>query len=90
MERRAMTQEYQYSAYMYGIHEETDVPNIPRHFVVGDKVQKIKGYSWPGVVVACFKTLAGQPRYVVECTVPEVAGALHIYNGEQLEVISEA
>ena len=85
-----MNEEYNYSAYMYGIHEETDMPNIPRHFVVVDKVQKIKGYSWPGVVVACFKTLAGQPRYVVECTVPEVAGALHIYNGEQLEIICEA
>lgn len=53
-------------------------------FAVGDKVQKVSGYTWPGVVVSVFKTLKGQTRIVVECTVPEVAGALHIYNPEQL------
>jgi hypothetical protein len=51
---------------------------------VGDRVQKIQGYRWPGVVVAVFQTLGGQMRYVVECTVPEVAGALHIYAPEQI------
>lgn len=61
------------------------MPNS-RNFVVGDKVHKVKGYAWPGVVVSVFKTLSGQRRYVVECTVPEVAGALHIYNGDQLEL----
>lgn len=54
---------------------------------VGDRVQKLRGYKWPGIVVAVFTNLAGQPRIVVECTVPEVAGALHIYNPEQVEVI---
>jgi hypothetical protein len=54
-------------------------------FRVGDKVRKVKGYEWPGVIVSCFETLDGKPRYVVECTVPEVKGALHIYNSEQLE-----
>ena len=53
----------------------------------GDKVQKIKGYRWPGVIVAAFETIEGKRRYVVECTVPEVAGALHIYSPEQIEVI---
>lgn len=53
----------------------------------GDRVQKVKGYKWPGVVVAVFDTLAGQRRVVVECTAPEVAGALHIYNEQQLEVL---
>ena len=52
---------------------------------IGDKVQKTKGYQWPGVIVADFTNLKGQRRLVVECTVPEVAGALHIYNPEQLE-----
>jgi hypothetical protein len=52
---------------------------------VGDRVRKRKGYEWPGIVVSVFDTLAGQKRYVVECTVPEVAGALHIYNADQLE-----
>lgn len=52
---------------------------------IGDRVRKTKGYSWPGIIVADFHTIAGQRRVVVECTVPEVAGALHIYNPEQLE-----
>lgn len=54
---------------------------------VGDKVQKTKGYKWPGVVVAVFETLAGRIRVVVECTVPEVAGALHIYSPDQIEIV---
>jgi len=53
---------------------------------IGDKVHKTKGYSWPGVIVADFTTLDGKRRLVVECTTPEVAGALHIYNEDQLEV----
>lgn len=56
---------------------------------IGDKVQKVRGYKWPGVIVSVFETLAGHRRYVVECTVPEVAGALHIYNGDQLEVVEK-
>lgn len=51
---------------------------------VGDQVQKASGYKWPGIVVAKFQTLAGADRFVVECTVPEVAGSLHIYSREQL------
>lgn len=51
---------------------------------VGDRVQKIKGYAWPGVVVSVFETLKGQTRIVVECTVPEVSGALHIYSPDQV------
>jgi hypothetical protein len=51
---------------------------------VGDRVQKATGYKWPGVVVSVFDTLGGKTRVVVECTVPEVAGALHIYSPEQL------
>jgi hypothetical protein len=54
---------------------------------VGDRVEKITGYKWPGIVVAVFNTLDGKPRAVVECTVPEVAGALHIYNPEQLQIL---
>ena len=54
---------------------------------VGDKVKKTSGYKWPGIVIAVFDTLAGERRVVVECTVPEVAGALHIYNENQLKVV---
>ena len=56
----------------------------PKHFQIGDQVEKVSGYKWPGTVVATFYTLEMKPRYVVECTVPEVAGALHIYAPEQL------
>lgn len=56
---------------------------------LGDTVRKKRGYPWPGVIVADFFNLAGERRIVVECTVPEVAGALHIYNPEQLENLSE-
>jgi hypothetical protein len=59
-------------------------------FSIGDRVQKIKGYRWPGVVVSVFSTLKGETRVVVECTVPEVAGALHIYSPEQLAIGEKA
>jgi hypothetical protein len=54
---------------------------------VGDRVEKNSGYKWPGVVIAVFDTLAGERRVVVECTTPEVAGALHIYNEKQLMIV---
>lgn len=53
----------------------------------GDRVEKIKGYKWPGVILASFTTTKGDHRLVVECTVPEVAGALHIYAPEQIRVL---
>jgi hypothetical protein len=62
--------------------------NMDFEFKIGDKVEKVSGYRWPGVVVAVFDTLAGERRVVVECTVPEVGGALHIYNEKQLSLIS--
>ncbi len=54
---------------------------------VGDKVEKVSGYKWPGIVVSVFDTLAGERRVVVECTTPEVACALHIYNEKQLMIV---
>lgn len=54
---------------------------------VGDKVEKINGYKWPGVIVAVFETLEKETRVVVECTVPGVDGALHIYNPDQLRLL---
>jgi len=53
----------------------------------GAKVEKISGYKWPGKVLCSFTTLSGELRYVVECTVPEVSGALHIYNHQQLRKV---
>lgn len=52
---------------------------------IGDRVKKKSGYPWPGIIVADFRTLSNERRLVVECTVPEVRGALHIYSPEQLE-----
>lgn len=52
---------------------------------VGDQVRKRSGYAWPGIIVADFLTIEGKRRLVVECTVPEVKGALHIYSPEQIE-----
>jgi hypothetical protein len=57
--------------------------------MVGDRVEKIKGYRWPGVVIGVCVTLAGETRYVVECTVPEVVGALHIYAPEQIRKVTQ-
>lgn len=51
---------------------------------VGADVEKVSGYRWPGEVRSVFTTRAGKVRFVVECTVPEVAGALHIYSGDQI------
>lgn len=54
---------------------------------VGDKVVKVGGYRYPGVVVAVFTTLSDEMRVVVECTVPDVAGMLHIYNLNQVRKV---
>lgn len=53
----------------------------------GDKVSKVKGYKFPGVVVSVFKTTGGDTRYVVEATGKKYVGMLHIFNGEQLKII---
>lgn len=54
---------------------------------VGDRVEKVSGYQWPGVIIMIGRTTAGKERIVVECTVPEVAGALHIYAPEQVRIV---
>jgi hypothetical protein len=60
---------------------------MEKQFKVGDRVEKTSGYKWPGVVVSVFETLTGERRVVVECTVAEIAGALHIYNEKQLTLM---
>ena len=54
---------------------------------VGDRVQKVRGYLWPGEVRSVFTNKKGETRVVVECTVPEVVGALHIFNLDQIEKV---
>lgn len=58
-------------------------------FARGDRVRKVKGYKFPGVVVAAFTTLEGNWRYVVQCTREDTEGILHIYNAGQLEAAGE-
>lgn len=52
---------------------------------VNQTVRKVKGYAYPGVIVSVFPNTKGETRYVVECTAPDCAGMLHIFNREQLE-----
>lgn len=50
-------------------------------FTVGDKVDKITGYKFPGTVVSAFTTTSGKVRYVVEM---DNYGLLHIFSEENL------
>lgn len=54
---------------------------------VGQKVRKIKGYPFPGIIVADFVNYKGERRFVVEARHPDILGCLHIYNPEQLEEV---
>ena len=52
---------------------------------VGDKVEKISGSRFSGVVVARFRKIDnGQARFVVECTEPSTCGLLQIFRENQL------
>lgn len=54
---------------------------------VGDRVEKVSGYKFPGVIVSAFLTLAGELRFVVECTIPGCEGMLHIYAENNLRKV---
>ena len=56
-------------------------------FFVGDTVDKLKGYAFPGVVRCAFYTSEQQLRYVVEFG--GNSGLLHIFSEEQLCHIGE-
>ena len=56
-------------------------------FFVGDPVDRLKGYAFPGVVRCAFYTHADQLRYVVEFGGD--SGLLHIFSEEQLCRIGE-
>lgn len=55
--------------------------NIDEKFAVGDKVDKIAGYKFPGTVVSVFKKTNGDTRLVVEM---DNYGLLHIFSEEGL------
>jgi len=48
---------------------------------IGDKVNKSKGYKFPGTVVSVFTTTTGELRFVVEM---DEFHLLHIFNRSQL------
>jgi len=52
-------------------------------FKIGDKVEKVKGYQFPGTVVSVFTTTNGNIRLVVEM---DNFGLLHIFNEEQIKL----
>ncbi len=68
---------YDYFSYISNMTQEN------YKFKVGDKVYKPKGYKFPGIVVAIFKTTSGETRIVAEM---RDNGMLHIFNESQLEL----
>lgn len=56
--------------------------------LIGKRVRKSGGsFQHTGVVVAEFTTTTGEPRIVLEFDAP-VAGMLHVYRPDQVEVIA--
>ena len=55
-------------------------------FKIGDKVDKLTGYKFPGTVVSVFETTAGKIRLVVEM---DNYGLLHIFNEDGLIKIND-
>lgn len=53
-------------------------------FKIGDRAYKPKGYKFPCIIVAIFKTTSGDVRIVGEML---DNGMLHIFNENQLEHI---
>lgn len=82
--RYLSTEELEADAIDNDLYRTEEDEEVSLMFDVGDEVEKASGYKWPGVIVAVFPTLSGELRYVVECTAPQVAGALHIYSPKQL------
>lgn len=57
------------------------------NFKIGDKISKIKGYSFEGTIVSVFKNLNGDERVVAEL---DGNGMLHIFSPNQLEIRDES
>lgn len=54
---------------------------------IGDQVEKLQGYKWPGEIVSLFKTKNGDQRVVVECTSPDVLGEMRVFRPSELLVV---
>lgn len=59
-------------------------------YLVGRRVQKTKGYPFPGEIRSVFTNRNGDIRFVVEATHPEYSGMLHIFSPEQLDVANRS
>lgn len=57
---------------------------ITSKFSIGDKVDKVGGYAFPGEVRGILSTSAGEVRLVVELQAHPVGPLLHIFNEQQL------
>lgn len=72
---------------MVGLH--IDDSTLTYLFEIGDKVEKINGYRYPGIVVGNFTSLTlnnvFRSHYVVEA-INDYAGMLHIFTEEQLSL----
>jgi hypothetical protein len=55
------------------------------HHTLFQKVRKIKGYKYPGIIVSVFMTLDHRVRYVVEADHPDFRGMLHIFSDADIE-----
>jgi hypothetical protein len=56
------------------------------HHTLHQMVRKIKGYSYPGIIVSVFRTLDGKVRYVVEADpYSDFRGMLHIFGDNDIE-----
>lgn len=57
-------------------------------FKVGDRVKKVKGYAFDGIVVSVFNNTNGDVRLVVEMESSDGngSGMLHIFSPTQLEL----
>lgn len=58
--------------------------NDELEFPVHSYVHKKKGYKYPGMVMAAFRTRKDEMRYAVEAFNPDFDGMLHIFSGNQL------
>ena len=57
---------------------------------IGDRVEKVSGYKYPGIIVAKFNKIdSGEERFVVECTASIVSGMLHIFREGQLQKVEK-
>lgn len=53
-------------------------------FTIGQHVEKVSGYRFPGIVIGVAQKLDGKLLYLVECVATGAEGMCHIYSASQL------